>query len=328
MLTFEDPYYLYLFFLLPFIVVYRFFFYRSGTVVFSTIQLFPQNKLRERIFQYICFLLRSIAIIFVVFALARPQVHQVDETLKTEGVDIVLVLDISRSMLAEDIQPANRLEIAKEEAHKFIKKRPHDRIGLVIFAHNAITQCPLTLDHNVLIRLLNEVQVGKLKVDGTAIGIALGTAINRLIDSSSKSKVIILLTDGENNAGQIDPITAADLAHKFGIRIYTIGIGKGGKVPFPKDDPIAGRSYIYTEVRIDEATLSEIAKRTNGHYFRAFDQGGLQYIYSQIDSLEKSEIDMTSMTTDFDVFHFFLIGFIVVFLFEILLTRTFFLTLP
>ncbi len=272
-------------------------------------------------------LFRAFACALVVLALARPQSVTAERELETSGVDIVLSLDISGSMLAEDFKPDNRMAIAKQEAKRFIQGRTSDRIGLVVFARKAYTQCPLTLDYDVLIRLLDEVEIGAIK-DGTAIGLGIGTAVNRLRSSEAKSKIIILITDGENNAGNIDPITAADLARSFGVKIYTIGVGRGGLVPFPVMDPILGKRYIQANVAIDEDTLKRIAQLSGGLYFRAFDPQSLREIYKKIDALERTDITVKQYTTHEELFPVFLWPGIGVVLAGFSLSRTVYAALP
>jgi Ca-activated chloride channel family protein len=234
--------------------------------------------------------LRSLAVAALIFALARPQSSLSWQNSTTEGIDIMIASDISGSMLAEDFQP-NRLEAGKNIAIDFIKSRPNDRIGLVIFSGESFTQCPLTIDHDVLINLYKEVKFGMID-DGTAIGDGLATAINRLKDSQAKSKVIILLTDGSNNMGSIAPLTAAQIAKTFGIRVYTVGIGTHGYAPYPVQTAF-GVQYQRMLVDVDEGTLTKIADITGGKYFRATDNHTLANIYSQIDKLEKAKIAVT-----------------------------------
>jgi Ca-activated chloride channel family protein len=234
--------------------------------------------------------LRSLAVIALIFALARPQSSLSWQNTTTEGIDIVIASDISGSMLAEDFQP-NRLEAGKNIAIDFIKNRPDDRIGLVIFSGESFTQCPLTIDHDVLINLYQDIKYGMID-DGTAIGMGLATAVNRLKDSEAKSKVVILLTDGSNNMGSIPPITAAEIAKQFGVRVYTVGIGTKGFAPYPVQTPM-GIQYQRMPVDVDEVTLGKIANITGGKYFRATDNAALKNIYEQIDHLEKAKIDVT-----------------------------------
>jgi Ca-activated chloride channel family protein len=234
------------------------------------------------------FVLRTVAIVMVILILARPQNTEI------EGIDIMLAVDVSTSMLAEDLKP-NRLEAAKQVASEFINGRPNDNIGLTIFAGESFTQCPLTVDHGVLLNLFNGIkgdiaQRGLIE-DGTAIGMGIANAVTRLKDSKAKSKVIILLTDGSNNRGDISPMTAAEIAKKFGIRVYTIGVGTNGTAPYPVQT-YAGTQYINTPVEIDEKTLTEIAGATNGNYFRATSNSKLKEVYQEIDKLEKTKLNV------------------------------------
>ena len=239
--------------------------------------------------RHLLFVLQVLAIFFLVVALARPQSSNNWQTYTSEGIDIVLALDISGSMLARDFTP-DRLEAAKEVATKFILERPQDKIGLVIFAGESFTQCPLTTDQAVLVNLMREVQSGMIE-DGTAIGLGLANAVNRLKDSPAKSKVVILLTDGVNNRGAIAPLTAAELAKAYGIRVYTIGVGTYGEAPYPVQTPF-GVELRNVPVEIDEEVLQQIAHLTDGKYFRATDNNTLKQIYQEIDQLEKSKIEV------------------------------------
>ena len=233
--------------------------------------------------------LRGLAFVGIVLALARPQELAAGRPLTTSGVDIVLALDASGSMKAEDFQPRNRLEVAKQAAFDFVAERANDRIGLVTFAGQAVTQAPLTLDHQAVGNAIRRIEIGGLS-EGTAIGTALATAVNRLRVSEARSKVVILLTDGVNNAGQIDPLTAAETARAIGVRVYTIGVGTTGEAPYLIDDPRLGRRYVRVVVRIDEEILREIASRTGGRYFRATDPEALSEVYAAIDRLERSPL--------------------------------------
>jgi Ca-activated chloride channel family protein len=259
---------------------------RPPTLGFSAVGALPvRARDRTRLLLNAIYLL---AILLVTVALARPQRGLRENELSGRGVDIVLALDVSTSMRAEDFQP-NRLAVAKQVASVFMEGRPHDRLGLVIFAGTAVTQCPLTLNHSVMVDLLQRVDFGMVE-DGTAIGQGLATALNRLRQSRAKSRVVILLTDGDNNRGAIDPLTAADLARALGVRVYTIGVGTSGIAPIPIDDPNFGRRYVMQPVVIDETTLKGIAEKTGGHYFRARDNQALAAIYRQIDQMEKSNL--------------------------------------
>ncbi|HSH00216.1 MAG TPA: VWA domain-containing protein, partial [candidate division Zixibacteria bacterium] len=251
-------------------------------------------------------ILRLVALALFIVALARPQSGNEEREINAEGIDIVLALDISGSMKAEDFKPHNRLEAAKEEIKDFVSKRISDRIGMVVFAKSAFTQCPLTLDYNILLGFLEQINFGMIE-DGTAIGTAIATAANRLKDSDGKSKVIVLLTDGVNNSGEIDPLTAANIAETFGIRIYTIGAGRPGNAMYPVDDPIFGKRYAYLPNEIDEETLTEIAERTGGKYFRARSEDELNEIYSEIDELEKNEISVKEYVNYQEMFPLFLL---------------------
>jgi Ca-activated chloride channel homolog len=245
--------------------------------------------------QHILFILRMLAVALLIVVLARPQTHNQWEELVTEGIDIVISFDISTSMLAEDFKP-NRIEASRNIASEFIKGRSNDRIGLVIFSGESFTQCPLTTDHAVLVNLLGEVEIGMIE-DGTAIGMGLATAINRLRYSETESKIIILLTDGVNNRGSIDPLTAASIAGNFGIRVYTIGVGSRGTAPYPLQTP-RGVQYQNIEADLDEDLLMEIAELTGGSYFRATDEEKLMEIYSEIEQLEQSMIEVRHFNAD------------------------------
>ncbi|MDP4685824.1 MAG: VWA domain-containing protein [Salibacteraceae bacterium] len=240
---------------------------------------------------HFAFALRLLAISAMIVGLARPQSSTKLQSITTEGIDIIMAMDISSSMLARDFEP-NRLDAAKEVATEFIKGRPNDRIGLVVYSGESFTQCPLTTDHDKLINLLAELKNGMI-TDGTAIGMGLATAVNRLKESTAKSKVVILLTDGENNSGNIPPLTAAEIATTFGVRVYTIGVGTVGEAPMPYQDVIGRIRYQNVPVTIDEKTLTQIADLTDGEYFRATDNQKLKDIYHKIDSLEKTIIEET-----------------------------------
>ncbi len=241
--------------------------------------------------------LRAALLTLAIVALARPQAGSGSESVLTEGIDIVLTIDVSGSMKAEDFKPKNRLTVAKEVVADFIRGRQNDRIGMVVFAAQSFTQCPLTLDYNVLLELLESVEVGMIDDKSTSIGMGLATAANRLRESDADSKVVVLLTDGRNNSGEIDPITAAQAAQALGIKIYTIGAGtpEGGRVPV--DDPVWGRRYVNVPADLDEGTLREIAELTGGQYFRAKSEGMLAEVYDRIGELEKTKIEVKHFTT-------------------------------
>lgn len=293
-IEFADPGFFWLLLIIPLMVAY--YYLRKdqlqGTLGLSTTKSFPvATKSSIRILRHYGIVLRSLAFIALIFALARPQSAFSWQNETTEGIDIMIATDISGSMLSEDFKP-NRLEAGKNIAIDFIKGRPDDRIGLVIFSGESFTQCPLTIDHDILINLFADIKNGMIN-DGTAIGMGLATAVNRLKDSEAKSKVIILLTDGVNNTGSIPPITAAQIARQFGIRVYTVGIGTNGSAPYPFKDQFGNTHYQMVPVDVDENTLTKIADITNGKYFRARNNNELRQIYEEIDKLEKVKIAVT-----------------------------------
>lgn len=265
--------------------------------------------------------LRMMAVTLLVVALARPQQGAAGEEVASEGVDIMLVIDISSSMLAEDFRPRNRLHVAKEVVSDFIQRRHNDRLGMIVFARYALTKTPLTLDHDILLSHLDDVQIGAV-ADGTAIGNAIATAVNRLKDSEAKTKLVILLTDGENTAGEIDPITASQLAHTFGIKVYTVGVGRGGLVPYPFRDPAYGVVYQNVEIPIDEKTLQKIAKNTGGRFFRAKDAKTLKAVYDEIDTLERTKIKQVQYVRYTELAPRFMAAALGFLLLEVFLART------
>ncbi len=243
------------------------------------------------------------ALALLIIALARPQNYFEDEEVKAEGIDIVLAIDISGSMRAQDFEP-NRLGASKEVVKEFIESREHDRMGLVLFAGESFTQCPVTTDQGILKTFLSEVDFGLLE-DGTAIGMGLATAVNRLKESEAESKVVILLTDGVNNQGLIAPMTAAEAAKSYDVKVYTIGVGTKGKAPYPVRGFFGRTQVQYVDVNIDEELLEEIADLTEGKYFRATDNNSLRNIYNEIDLLEKTEIEVTRISRYTEKFHWF-----------------------
>lgn len=291
-ISFANPEYFYLLLLIPPICIW-YILQRNklqAPILFSEITPDKYQKTYKNYLLILPFVLKIFGLIFLILALTRPQSTSSWENTTTEGIDIVLAMDISGSMLAEDLKP-NRLEAAKEVATDFIAKRVNDRIGLVVFSGESFTQCPLTTDHSVLVNLFKDIKSGMI-ADGTAIGMGLATAVNRLKESDAISKVIILLTDGVNNQGLVAPLTAAEIAQKFGIRVYTIGVGTHGYAPYPFQTPF-GIQYQDVEVQIDENTLQDIANITDGKYFRATDNKSLKEIYLAISQLEKSKIETT-----------------------------------
>lgn len=271
------------------------------------------------------FVLRVLAIILVILTIARPQASNSWRTENTEGIDIMIALDVSGSMLAEDFRP-NRLEASKSVANEFILSRPNDNIGLVLFAGKSFTQCPLTTDHAVLINLFNNIEYGMIE-DGTAIGLGLANAVNRLRDSKAKSKVVILLTDGDNNRGDIAPVSAGELAKTFGVRVYTIGVGSYGKVNIPVQTPL-GRQYQQIESAFDEKPLQEIADMTGGQYYRATNNEKLRSIYQEIDKLEKTKISVKEFSKKHEEFAIFAFAAFLLLISEVLIRNIYLKKLP
>lgn len=296
----------------------------------SVIKKLPKSPLIR--FRHVPFALRLIGVALVSVALARPQQGRTDEEVTTEGVDIMLVLDISQSMQALDFKPENRLAVAKSTIAEFIAKRQHDRIGLVVFAARSFTKCPLTLDYNVLTQFLDEITFTDFSFQ-TAIGTAIATAANRLKDSPAKSKVMILLTDGANNAGEIDPTTAALAAKELDIKIHTVGVGREGQVPFPVEmvNPFTGekvRDVQMMESDLDEQALANIANSTGGKFFRAKNAEQLKEIYAQIDAMEKTEIKTHSYTSYAEKFYPWMWAGFLVLMLELVLVNTRFRRIP
>ena len=289
--TFYNPDFLYALSLVLLLWIWYYFRQReqAAQLQISSLKGITQNSWKAK-GRHLVFLFRTTALAILIIAFARPQSTLSWEDMTTEGIDIVISMDISGSMLAQDLKP-DRLEASKNVAMNFISGRPNDRIGLVIFSGESFTQCPLTTDHQVLQNLFANVKSGMVE-DGTAIGMGLATAVNRLKESEAASKVIILLTDGVNNQGSVAPLTAAKIAQKFGIRVYTIGVGTKGYAPYPFKTPFGTTVYQDVEVQIDEETLQNIASVTNGQYFRATSNKALESIYREIDQLERSKIEI------------------------------------
>ena len=275
--------------------------------------------------RHVPFILRMAAVAVLIIILARPQSTNSWQNTSTEGIDIVMAMDISSSMLAQDLKP-NRLEASKDVAASFINGRPNDNIGLVVFAAESFTQCPLTTDHTVLLNLFKDVQPGIIQ-DGTAIGLGLANAVSRIKDSQAKSKVIILLTDGVNNAGEIAPVTAAEIAKTFGIRVYAIGVGTKGMAPYPFQTAF-GIQYQDVPVEIDEPTLKQIAATTGGQYFRATDNTSLKEIYSEIDKMEKTKISVQQYSKKQEEYKNWALLLFALLLVEILLRNTLLRNIP
>jgi len=326
--TFAYPWILYFLILIPLMALWYWFRGRKlqTSINYSSLNIFSGLKptWRERL-KYLPNILRMLTVALLIIALARPQNFQSGENVYSEGIDIAMVLDISGSMLAEDLKP-NRLDAAKGVIDEFIQARTSDRIGLVVFARDAFTQCPLTIDYSVLRNLLSEIKSGMIE-DGTAIGNAIANGVNRLKDSKAKSKVMILLTDGVNNAGEVDPISAAQIAKTFNIRVYTIGVGTRGEAPYPVQTPF-GIRYQMVPVEIDENVLKQIAETTNGEYFRATDTQKLKEIYNTIDKLEKTKLEIISYRNAKELFYPWLVGGLLLLVLELGLSRTILRKLP
>ena len=327
-ITFAYPAFFYALGLLPLMGLWYYFKYNSSRAelqvsslsAFSTTGVGLKVKLR-----HVLFVLRLSCIALLIICLARPQSSTSWQNVTTEGIDIVISMDVSSSMLAEDFKP-NRLEASKDVAMRFIGDRPNDRMGLVVFSGESFTQCPLTTDHAVLKNLFRDIKSGMIE-DGTAVGMGLATSINRLKDSKAISKVVILLTDGVSNAGSIAPATAAEIASAFGIRVYTIGVGTIGKAPYPFKTPF-GIQYQDMDVKIDEEMLQEIADISGGKYFRATNNKKLKKVYQEIDQLEKSKIEVTEYRKKKERFLPFAVCAAFFLLLEMLLRNTVFRSIP
>lgn len=320
---FASPQYFFLLILLPLLIYWYYFrksnYYPSFNVSHDIVAK-KYTTLKIRLFKLLP-ILRIIAFIFLVIALARPQSELSSDEINTEGIDIMLALDISTSMSARDFKP-DRLEAAKSVAMQFIKDRPNDRIGLVVFAGESFTQCPITIDHQILLNLFKDIKFGMLK-DGTAIGMGLTTAVARLKDSQSKTKIIILMSDGVNRDGSISPEQAIRIAKKFNIRVYTIGIGKNGFAPTPMVDPNGNQFIQNMPVEIDTKLLQRIANQTGGVYFRATGNSKLESIYKQIDQLEKSKIKIDNYHQKKERFHIFALIALYILLTELVLRNSY-----
>ena len=318
--------------LIPLILFKYFRFKGLNTIKFSSLGVLKRIKPSWTIkARRILIILRSIVILLIIVGLARPQAGKEESEITTEGIDIVLTLDVSGSMLAEDFEingrRFNRLVVVKDVVEDFVKGRTNDRIGMVIFSGRAYTQCPLTSDYGVLLEFLEKVKIGMIE-DGTAIGSAIGTSINRLKDTKSKSKVIILLTDGRNNAGEIDPLTAAEIAKTLNVKVYTIGAGTTGLAPFPATDFFGNKVLKPVKVDIDDELLTNIAEMTGGMYFRATDTKSLKEVYAEIDALEKTKIEVKQYTEYDELFRYFVLTAFGLLVVEIILSNTKFRKVP
>lgn len=328
-ISFVDPFFFVLLLLLPAIGAWFYFRRpeRHANLKISTLGSIKGLSSWKGKLRVLLPILRALAFIALVIVLARPQRTLKEEEINAEGIDIMMVMDLSSSMLAQDFKP-DRLEVSKAVAAAFVEKRSFDRLGLVVFAGEAFSQCPLTTDHGVIKLFLSELTCGMLE-DGTAIGMGLATAVNRLKDSESKSKVVILLTDGDNNAGYVQPKTAAEIAREFGVKVYTVGVGSRGRALAPVSRRSNGQ-YIFglATVQIDEALLTEIAKMTGGRYFRADSAEKLEQIYALIDQMEKTEIEVTTIRRYTEIFHNFALAALIFIFLELILRYTIFRTIP
>lgn len=331
-IIFQNPEFFWLLLIIPLIALYEIF-VRSNhrpTLLYSDISLVKESfsSKRKYIFYASRYIFKLLFFITLVVIIARPVIPEKMIKVDEKGVDIILSIDVSTSMRAIDFKPKNRLFVAKEEAKNFIDSRPGDRIGLVIFGGESYTQCPLTIDHNILIKLLDQIKTGMVE-DGTAIGMGLATSINRLRDSKAKSKVIILLTDGRNNAGEMDPITAANLAKELGIKIYTIAVGKEGVSKILIDHPIYGKQYVSQQLDIDMESLNKIAKLGGTENARrARNSNQLKEILNEINSLEKTKISEKVHYRYYEIFYYFVYLAILLFILDLLFSRLIFVRIP
>jgi Ca-activated chloride channel family protein len=316
-INFAYPWLLWLLLLLPLMIVWYVLRQKQqqSALKLSTLSIYKKQSTVKNTLIHLPFVIRLLTVALLILAIARPQSKNDEERVEGEGIDIMLCMDVSGSMLAEDFTP-NRIEAAKEVAAKFIEGRKTDRIGLVIFSGESFTQCPLTTDHGVLISQVYGVRSGVLQ-DGTAIGSGLATGVERLKKSESKSKVVVLLTDGENNGGLIDPATAMEIAKTFNVKVYTIGVGTEGFATMPQQSAGGGITRTQEKVNIDEKLLKEIARQTGGAYFRATDNESLQNIYSQIDQLEKTKIETSRFAKYAEEFYWLAIAAAVLLLIEL-----------
>lgn len=327
-MTFAYPQFFFLFALLPLLIGWYIWRIKKNNpeIRVPTLEPFAISRVTFRqVMRHGLFALRVLALAALIVALARPQSSSSSKKVTTEGIDITIALDISTSMLAEDLKP-NRMEAAKKTAQKFIQDRQSDRIGLVAFAAESFTQCPITIDHSVLINLVRELKTGMVE-DGTAIGNGLATSVTRLKESKAKSKVIILLTDGDNNAGFIEPMMAAEIAKNYGVRVYTIGVGTRGMAPYPVKTPW-GTQYQNIEVKINEDVLKNIANLTGGKFFRATNTKGLENIYDEINKMEQTKIDVHHFSRKSELFLPFALLAAALFAVEIFSRYTWLRTLP
>ena len=327
-IEFASSYFLYGLIIIPLLIVWYIFLGRKhqAYVKFSDTGFFKGMPKSWRIYaRHMLFVIDICALALLIIALARPQSSSKNQKINVEGIDIVLTIDLSSSMLAQDLKP-DRLEAAKDISAEFVKGRPEDRMGLVVFASETFTQVPLTTDHGMLLNMMKDLKCGMLE-DGTAIGDGLASSVSRLKDSEAISKVVILLTDGDNNAGSIDPATAAEMAKLFGVRVYTIGVGTRGTAPYPVQTPFGGIQYQQIQVTINEPLLQQIADETGGKYYRATSNEKLEQIYEEIDQLERSKIEINEFTRIHEEFLPFVLMGLALLLLGFILKNTIFKTL-
>lgn len=330
MIHFAHKGYLFLLLLIPLLVWWHIFLKRRGQrfIFFSSQALVPDSShtLKSFFIQHLNYI-KLVSLVFFILALARPQLLNYYNVESKKGIDILITLDISGSMASIDFKPKNRLEVAKEVIADFIRKRNTDRIGLVVFAGASYTKCPLTIDYEMLDYFLKQTEIGELE-DGTAIGMALASSVNRVRFAKTGTKVIILLTDGINNRGELDPRDAAAMARDFNIRVYTIGVGTKGKAPYPVKDSYGQVRYVLLDVEIDEQLLQEIANSTGGLYFRATDKDSLERIFTEIDRWEKTEVSSRRFYEAKELYPYFILAGLLLLLAVELARRTFLRTLP
>lgn len=327
---FASQSFFFLLLIIPLLVAWYIFVKRRGKrfIFYSSRQLIrDSNRTLKAFFVKNLFFIKLVALVLFILALTRPQILNYYDKESKKGIDILVSLDISGSMASIDFKPRNRLEVAKEVISSFIQRRETDRLGLVIFAGTSYTKCPLTVDYEMLSYFLGDTSIGELE-DGTALGMALATSVNRIRYSRSRTKIIILLTDGVNNRGEIDPRDAAKIAKDFNVKVYTIGVGTRGKAPYPVRDSFGRTQYMMVDVQIDEELLKEIANNTGGLYFRATDKDSLERIFAEIDRWEKTEISTKRYYNARDLYIYFIIGALVLFLFAEFGKRTIFRVLP
>ena len=329
-LHFAAKAYFFLLVLVPLLIAWYIFVRKRGErfIFYSSKKLIADaNRTVKAFFIRNLFYIKMAALALFILALTRPQILNYYDIENRKGIDILVTLDISGSMASIDFKPRNRLEVAKEVISNFIKKRETDRLGLVIFAGTSYTKCPLTVDYEILEYFLKETAIGELE-DGTALGMALATSVNRIRSSKSRTKIIILLTDGVNNRGEIDPRDAAKIAKDFNVKVYTIGVGTRGKAPYPVTDAYGRQQFMMVDVEIDEELLKEIANNTGGLYFRATDKDSLQQIFTEIDRWEKTEITTKRYYNARELYLYFIIAALGIFLLAEFAKRSFLRTLP